>query len=524
MKIIDKETLKEILQERHSSNEYTKLSSLPSPFLFKDIKKASKRVLDAIKNDQKITIVGDYDVDGVISTLIMVEFFQYANIDINYIIPNRFEHGYGISPKLMEEIDSDVVITVDNGISAYEAARLCKEKNIDLIITDHHTVGEQLPDAYAIINPKQEDCGFPFKDICGAQVAWYFCAALKKELDLDIDLKEFLDVLSIAIVADVMPMNSLNHTLVKSGMQRLPHTKRVALQELLQTMDKNIFSSDDIGFMIAPKLNSAGRMDSAMIALEFLLSKNSFDAVEGLTYLNQLNEDRKVYQQRIIEKAKLEADPNDDIIVVWGDDWHEGIIGIVASSLSSHFKRPAFVFSISNGIAKGSARSSGEIHLYKLLDKVDKDLLLGFGGHKSAAGLSVKAENLDGFKQSVNSVVKEIEVTLHEDIKPLGELALDHVDFEFLDIIDAFEPYGLENDKPIFQISNATVLNKTLFGKERNHLKLLLQKEYKTIEVIGFHTTAEELEKQDKLNLIVSLNKNRFRGETNIQYLLKAIV
>jgi single-stranded-DNA-specific exonuclease len=523
MKLIDKNTLKEILQSRHSSNEYTTLAFLPSPYLFKDIKKATTRVAKAVQENQKITIVGDYDVDGVISTLIMVEFFQKANIPIDYIIPNRFEHGYGISPKIMEIIDTDVAITVDNGISAHAAADICKEKGIDLIITDHHTVGETLPNAYAIVNPKQESCEFPFKDICGAQVAWYFCAALKKELNLNIDMKEFLDVLSIAIIADVMPMNSLNHTLVKSGMQKLTQTKRVALKELLQNMNKTL-SSDDIGFFIAPKINSAGRMESAMIALEFLLSEDSFDALERLNYLNQLNEDRKVYQQRIIEQAKLEADINDDIIVVWGEDWHEGIIGIVASSLSHHFKRPAFVFSITEDKAKGSARSSGEVNLYELLAKLDDDVLLGFGGHKSAAGLSLKADNLEKFKSDINAIVKTIDKTLHEEIKPLGELSLDQVDFEFLDIIDSFEPYGLQNDKPIFQISNAKLINTTKFGKDKTHLKLLLQKEYQTIEVIGFHTSDEQIGEVDNLNLIVSLNKNYFRGETNIQYLLKAIV
>src|SRR5574344_1599153 len=274
MSKITKDRLFEILNARHLNNPYSKLASIPSFNNFKDINIATKRVKQAILSGEKITIVGDYDVDGIVSTTIMIDFFNSLGIKVDYIIPNRFEHGYGLSVKIVDMIDSGLVITVDNGITAYEASLKLKEKNIDLIITDHHTVGEKIPLALAIINPKQEDCNFEFKEICGAQVAWYFCAAIKKELDAVVEMSSFLDLLTLAIIADIMPMTSLNHTMVKQGLKKIKNSKREAFKLLNQHIQKEFLVSDDVGFTIAPKINSAGRMDDASLALEFLIAKN----------------------------------------------------------------------------------------------------------------------------------------------------------------------------------------------------------------------------------------------------------
>lgn len=301
---ITKQKLFEILSARHLNNPYSKLANLPSPSNFKDIDIAIKRVKLAIQNNEKITIVGDYDVDGVVSTTITLDFFNKIGIKVDYIIPNRFEHGYGLSPKIVDLIDSGLVITVDNGISAYEASLKLKEKNIDLIITDHHTVGDKIPQALAIINPKQQDCNFEFKDICGAQVAWYFCAAIKKELNVNVDMSSYLDLLTLAIIADIMPMRSLNYTMVKQGLKRIKTSSREAFKLLNQIISKDNLVSDDIGFTIAPKLNSAGRIDDASIALEFLLAKNQSNAYETLAILDELNNYRKTLQEDITKQAQ----------------------------------------------------------------------------------------------------------------------------------------------------------------------------------------------------------------------------
>ncbi len=518
MSKITKSKLHEILSARNCNNPYSKLADIPKPDSFKDIKKATSRIKKAILNKETITIVGDYDVDGVVSTTIIVDFFKSIKYKVNYIIPNRFKHGYGLSTKIVDLIDSGLVITVDNGISAIESSKLLKDKGIDLIITDHHTVGDELPDALAIVNPKQHDCEFPFKEICGAQVAWYLCAAVKTELNLDVNMSEYLELLCIAIIADIMPMTSINFTMVKHGLKKIKTSKRPALIELNEIMRKDKYISDDIGFLIAPKINSAGRMEDASTALEFLLSTNSYDAQDGLYALNDLNDYRKTLQEKISCKAMDEANEKDTVIVVWGEDWHEGVIGIVASKLSNHYKKPAFIFSITNGIAKGSARSNGEINLHEIITQT-QNLLLGFGGHKNAAGLSLKKENLEEFKSNVNEIVNLNHKSLHNQIKTIGELDVKSVDMEFISIIEEFEPYGLNNTKPIFQIQGAIILKEEFIGKDKNHLKLTLKVDGFLFEALKFHNNYKL--NRDKIDLIVSVNKNEFRGVCKPQFLIQ---
>ena len=522
MQRVTKKELFELLEARHENNQYSRLADIPSPSSFKDIEKATKRVQEAISNNETITIVGDYDVDGVVSTTIMVDFFNHINYKVNYIIPNRFKHGYGLSPKIVEMINSGLVITVDNGISAVEATKLLNEKGIDVIITDHHTVGNEVPPAFAIVNPKQKECEFTFKDICGAQVAWYFCASIKKALNSNVNMGDFLDLLCIAIIADIMPMTSLNYTMVKSGLKKLSSSQRPAIVELRNIMRKKEFVSDDIGFFIAPKINSAGRMEDASLALSFLLASNSYEAVEALDLLEELNNFRKTLQEEIAHKAEAKISVEDNAVIVWGEDWHEGVIGIVASKLSHAYKKPAFIFSITNGIAKGSARANADINLHSIISEA-KDLLQGFGGHKNAAGLSLKEENLEAFKKSINETLKYDTHKLHIDPITLGELDVSSVDIEFLDIIEKFEPYGLENHKPIFKITEANIVRSEQFGRDKNHLKLYLNHDGNMFEALKFYCEKPS-GIENSISLVVSVSKNEFRGEVNPQFLIQDIL
>ena len=522
MSKITKNRLFELLSARHLNNPYSRLADIPTPDNFKDIQIASARIKKAILEKETITIVGDYDVDGVVSTTIMLDFFHTINVKVNHIIPNRFEHGYGLSTKIVDLINEGLVITVDNGISAYEASLKLKEKNIDLIITDHHTVGDKLPLALAIVNPKQKDCNFEFKEICGAQVAWYLCAAIKKEMNLNVNMGEFLDLLCVAIVADIMPMTALNYTMVKQGLKKIKSSSREAFKILNEIMAKESLVSDDIGFFIAPKLNSAGRMDDASVALSFLLSKNSHHASESLALLDELNNYRKTLQEEISKKADSKTDKNDNAVIVWGEKWHEGVIGIVASKLSNSHKKPAFIFSIHNGIAKGSARANANINLYDLITKASH-LLIGYGGHKNAAGLSLKAENLEEFKQLINNELKHFQEDLHIEPDTLGELDVSSVDLEFISIIEQFEPYGLENHRPIFKISDISLVKYDLIGKDKNHLKLTLNSNGVIFEALKFNDSNTNF-RANNLNLIVSVAKNEFRGEVTPQFLIQDIL
>ncbi len=450
----------------------------------------------------------------------MLDFFKQINIKVNYIIPNRFQHGYGLSVKIVDFISSGLVITVDNGIGAFEAVNLLNDKNIDVIITDHHTVSNHIPNAYAIINPKQKDCKFPIKNICGAQVAWYLCVALKKELLLDIDMASFFDLLCVAIIADIMPMTDLNYLMVKYGLKKIKSSARPAFKKLNEKMKKNIFISDDIAFFIAPLINSAGRMDDAKLALSFLLSQDEYEASHRLSILEELNSYRKTIQESILQKADTKIKEQDSAVIVWGEDWHEGVIGIVAAKLLHKYKKPAFVFSISNGIAKGSVRANANINLYTIIKQTSK-LLFGFGGHKNAAGLSLKETNIEQFKLQINTQLEQ-ETQLYIEPEVLGEIDVSCVDLEFIEIIQRFEPYGLDNVKPIFSIKNAQILKTELFGKDKNHLRLTLNSNGFIYEALKFYSTQNI--NDNYIDLIVNVNKNEFMGKTSLQFLIKDII
>ncbi len=509
-----------ILNDRIKNDSFKTLKELPQPDSFKDIKKATIRIVQAIKNDETINIIGDYDVDGVVSTAIMVDFFNCLGVEVNYIIPNRFTHGYGLSPKILDEIYDGLIITVDNGISAFEAADICISRGLDLIITDHHTVGKNLPNAYAIVNPKQSDCSFPFKDICGAQVAWYLCAMIKKELQADINMMMFFDILALAIVADIMPMKSLNATMVKKGLKELEKSQRPALIVLKERFALKTINEEDIGFKIAPLINCAGRMEDASIALEFLLSFDTFEAGESLDYLIELNERRKLEQLNIFEEAKAQVDISDDVIVVSSTSWNEGIIGIVASKLSEKYKKPSFVFSISNGIAKGSSRSI-DIHLYDLISKCS-EVLIGFGGHKGAAGMSLKKDNLLEFKKLLNKEIENHQV-LQGLNYGLGNLDISFVNSSLYNMIDDFRPFGLSNEMPSFVFRNMQVINVKKMGKNKEFTKLIVSNNIINTEVVIF-IDCDNIVVGEKINFLATIGKNDFRGNVTFNLMFKELL
>jgi single-stranded-DNA-specific exonuclease len=518
------EDIKQILHNRTKEDEFTTLKSFPQPDLFKDMDKATQRIVQAIKNNEKINLVGDYDVDGITSTAIMVTFFRQLNIDINYIIPNRFEHGYGLSPVILEKIDEGVIITVDNGISAYEAAEICSQKGLDLIITDHHTVGEKLPKAYAVVNPKQNDCTFPFKDICGAQVAWYLCASLKKQLNIPYNLMELFDYLALAIVADIMPMLSLNQTMVRYGLKALESSNKAAITALRDKYFLNdTITEEDIGFKFAPLINSAGRMSDPGIALEFLLSQSLDEANMHLDYLTSLNEARKEQQLQIFNEAKQQVKQNDEVILVAHESWNEGIIGIVASKLCEKYKKPAFVFTIKGDKAKASSRSTSNINLYNLIDRCS-NLLEGYGGHKQAAGLSCKTQNLKKLKEELNRNLPHIKEDEEDRANcAIGEFCLDSVNAYTYGLIESFRPFGQENPYPVFLFRDMKVLNLTKMGKNKEFTKLIVSNNSTTVEVVVF-VDFEGVELNDNITFSATIGKNEFRGNVTYNLMFKELL
>ncbi len=518
-----KSDIEAILAKRFADDTCNSLSNIPHPSKFKDIEKAAKRVKKAVERGEKIAIVGDYDADGVISSAIMMEFFEDINANAMLKIPNRFEDGYGISAKIIENLNVDLIITVDNGISAIEAGVLCQEKGIDLIITDHHTVPEVLPCAYAIINPKQKDCTFPNSEICGAQVAWYFIAAIKDELNISYDLSKFLDILAIAIVADMMELRDINRAMVKNGLKRINKIQRPFLKAVESFYKKSHFVSDDISFLLAPLINSSGRLEDATLSYELIRSKTQHDAMQKLEYIIELNNQRKEIERELFEQAILSVDQEQKIIISWGEDWHEGVIGIVASRLSRRYKKPAIVFSVTNGKAKGSARSVGNINILEHVC-LQKENLLGFGGHKGAAGMSLPFSSLETFKKGIEaSMTKVDKEDFIERSEVLGEIDPSAIDFDLLNILEAFEPYGQKNPKPCFLLKNAYVRTTKILGQNQNHQKLTLMSGDMTFESIEFNFD-RRIDSGNHIDLICHISKNEFRGVVSTQIMIKQIL
>jgi len=523
--VLNKEKIKTILQSR--IEEISSLS-LPHFSLLSDMQKAVDRIVKAINNNEKIVILGDYDVDGVSSSAIMKLFLERIYDNFEIVIPNRFIHGYGLTPKILKEIEADLIITVDNGITSFEAVEMAKQRDIDVIITDHHTPlingelrtenGEKnnsqfnLPEAYAIVNPKTSP-DFPFKEICGAEVAWYLCAGIKNALKLKIDLREFLDILSIAIIADVMPLTHMNRTLVNMGLKRLNRALKPFSRVLKKFFNKEI-KAVDIAFNIAPRLNAAGRMESAYKAFEFLTSKNEEEAYKLFLELDGLNNLRKETEKDILDS--IEIDEKNSFLLAKGD-FHEGVIGIIASRLVHIYKKPAIVFSRNGEILKGSGRSLGNIDIFKLINRCE-DLLLGFGGHKMACGLSIKEENFEKLKELLNELVDEYneEDFFIEDFV-LGELPFSEIDFELLDILNYFEPYGEANPKPKF-ITTAKIEH--IQNLKDNHYKLILSQNDIYLPAVIFRFDGEF---DDIIKFKYSIEENTFRGR-EIQLIIEEIL
>lgn len=521
---LNKTDLFELLSKRFDSQD-KKLSQIPNPELLIDASKAAKKIAQAIQNNKRITLVGDYDVDGVSSTAIMIDFFKQIPYPLEAIIPNRFIDGYGVSPTVLQRVDADLVITVDNGISAIEAAEICKQRGIDLIITDHHTPSKILPDAYAIVDPKLPTCNYPFKEICGAEVAWLLLGLVKKELALNIDMKQFLDILAIAIIADIMPLVDINRTLVKEGLKLLMHSNRPSSIIIRDFLNKSQITSEDIAFNIAPRINSAGRLEDASIALDFYTAPDTNSAYKQFELLGQLNDLRKATETQTTQEAMTCVDENDKVIVVAGQGWHEGVVGIVAARLVDKFGRPAIVLSIKDEEAKGSARSVGDVNIYDLI-KENEHLLTKFGGHKMAAGLGLHVKDIEAFTQDINQSAKKIP---EEDFIPKnqisGILQSDDIDMELLTLLEQFEPYGEANLRPTFLIKDAEVVSIKLMGADKSHSRIEVRQyphQRNTVELIAFRQVFE-MPDDKKLTCSYSVAKNEFNGRVSAQLLINKI-
>ncbi|CAA6827981.1 MAG: Single-stranded-DNA-specific exonuclease RecJ (EC [uncultured Sulfurovum sp.] len=516
--------LESLLKSRFKEG-FLSLKDLPHPSSFKDMDKATERIVQAINKKEKITIIGDYDVDGVTSTTLMKLFFEEIDYPIQWIIPNRFKDGYGLSENIIPRIvGTDLAITVDNGISAVYAAKLCKDEGIELIITDHHLLAPDVPECYAIIDQKQEACTFPYSDVCGAQIAWYLIASLKNALEIKINMIAYMELVAIAIIADMMPLQHINRAMVEAGIKALNKSTKPAIKAFLELRQKEGINAEDIGFQLAPLLNAAGRMEDASYAVDFLASTNIYDARVRLERLKTFNDNRKSTEQEITQKALTQVNNNDEVIIVHGKEWHEGVVGIVAARVARLHEKPCIVLSHNaEGTLKGSGRSFGSCDLFSITDSC-RIHLEKFGGHQAAIGLSMNESSLESFKMQMNENFLKgqfLKETHDQDI--VGELLFLDISFELTKLVKQFEPYGQGNPTPKYISKNVEILQADSMGKEGEHLRFSFAQNGIVMAGVQFKTR-EVYEVGSTVDVIYTVNENHFRGNVTLQLMVEKII
>lgn len=464
---------------------YGTLKELENPFHMKGMECAVDRILEAIDKNESIVIFGDYDVDGITSTSILYRFFKKLGIKVGYYIPDRETEGYGPNVNAINNLSKtyDLLITVDCGIAAFDVFEKAT-KDLDVIVTDHHMPPDILPNVVSVIDPHQKDCKYGFSEMAGCGVAFSLCRAISLK-KFKKDYFEDIELVALGTIADVVSLTSENRILVKEGLKRLSQTRNKGLKALLietgilkddLSLDNQIVRSDRISFILAPRLNAAGRIRHAKIGVELLISETDEIAKKIAKSLCEINLERQKIEREIYNYAKELVSKNDienkKAIVISGGNWHPGVIGIVASRLLDMYNKPTFVITIKDGIGKGSCRSIPGFNIYEAL-KANSNLLIQFGGHKMAAGFSIKKENICLFEKQMNDYAMT-KIT-DEDCIPMLEIEenipLDEITLEFIHSLDLLEPFGCDNPKPLFLSKNVLVSKTRRIGSENKHFK-----------------------------------------------------
>ncbi|MGL5712450.1 MAG: single-stranded-DNA-specific exonuclease RecJ, partial [Paraclostridium sp.] len=511
------------------------LGYLRDPFLMKDMDKAVKRIKEAISNNEKIWIYGDYDVDGVSSTSILCIYFNSINCPVNYYIPNRLEEGYGINEdaiKLINEQGCNLIISVDCGITSVKEVALANSLGIDVIVTDHHECQDEIPRAYAVINPKQEDCNYPFDMLCGCGVAFKIIQALTPEEEFKYSMNKYLEIVTLATICDIVPLVDENRIIVKNGLRLMKEGYNIGLRELTKVcgIETEKIGSSHIGFSIGPRINAAGRLGYSYLGVELFTTNSKEEAIEIANLLEEKNNERQMIESKMYQEAEAiinsnERYNNDKVLIIANEGWQHGVIGIVASKLTEKYYKPTILLTIEDGEATGSARSIKGFSIFDALMKCS-DILGRFGGHDQAAGLSLDSNNIEELRNRVNTFADDnlTEEDLIENVAVEFELEEDAINFNLIEELHALEPFGMSNPSPRFIIRNLEIKDIFRMGKEKNHLKINLLKD-KTYECIGFNMAylAEGYSVGDKVDVLFQLDENTYMGNRKIQFLLKDI-
>ena len=502
------------------------------PFLFKGMDIAVERIIKAINNKEKILIYGDYDVDGITSTTVLKKYLMDRGISVDTYIPNRLHEGYGLNKNAIDTIKErniDLIITVDCGISAIEEVDYAVSLGMDVIVTDHHEVGEKFPNALAVIDAKRKDNTYPFRSLAGVGVVFKLIQALSIKLEIKPEeYLKYLDLVCVGTISDIVPLEGENRTIAKLGLMLIKVTRNLGLRELIKSSGYKEIDSNTISFGVAPRINACGRMGHEEKSLKLFLAEDLESATKITKELNEYNTLRQSTEKAIYEEAIQEIDRNHldekNSIVLGGKGWHHGVIGIVSSKVTDKYYKPSILLSFEDDIAKGSGRSVPGFDLYEGLTKCE-DLLEKYGGHSMAVGLTLKKENLEKFKERFEQIAKEKNI---KELVPIiyidDELKLKDINMDLVKGLSILEPFGEANKVPLFLIRNLKIDSIRALSEGR-HLKLTLRDENFVINAIGFELgyLAEEYRIGDRIDVVGTLEINSFNGFRSIQINMKDI-
>ena len=511
------------------------LEELHDPFLLKDMDLAVSRIEKAIASNENILIYGDYDVDGTTSVSLVASYLKTITTSISTYIPDRYDEGYGISYQGIDfaaDNNFSLIIALDCGIKAIDKVAYATKKKVDFIICDHHKPGPKIPDAVAVLNPKRVDCSYPYDELCGCGVGFKLVQALASKRGQTIeDLTQYLDLVAIAIAADIVPITGENRVLTYFGLQVINSNPRNGIKAIIQEVHKKVLTITDVVFIIAPRINAAGRIKHGNAAVELLTEANFEQALEFAKAINQYNTERRVLDAQITIEALLQIEENKEkeqfTSVVFNETWHKGVIGIVASRLIETYYRPTLVFTKSGNKLAASARSVKGFDVYEALEQCS-EFIEQFGGHKYAAGLTLDPEMYTAFKNKFEEVVKNTidKELLIPEITIDASLELSDISPKFFRILQQMGPFGPQNMKPVFSTTSVrdNGYGKTV-GADKSHLKLniIYGADKKTYNAIGFGLGNKMKFIQNNFDIAYSLDENEWNGRTSLQLLLKDI-
>ncbi len=508
---------------------------LHDPYLIEDMPQAVERIARAISASEPVMVFGDYDVDGTTAVALVSAYLQTHLEDVLPYIPDRYKEGYGISKAGIDEAKAhgiQLIIALDCGIKAHEQVAYAKELGIDFIICDHHLPDSTLPEAVAVLDPKRADCGYPYKELCGCGIGFKLIQALQQHLGREATaLASYLDLVATAIAADIVPMTGENRLLTALGIEQMRKAPRPGFQFFLSRLKKPLRVSDLV-FIIAPRINAAGRMNQGINAVELLLAKRQEEALPLARSIEFFNEERRSTDERITKEAlqqiELQEAVDKNTTVVYHPSWHKGVIGIVASRLIEHYYRPTIVLTKSEGILAGSVRSVKGFDVYEALEAC-KEHMIQFGGHKYAAGLTLDEGQLEAFKDAFERAVQERIQASHKTPMLFYDavLTLDQITSKLYRILIQMAPFGPKNMKPVFVSHHCMDKGGSrLVGKEEDHLKLeIIDPSGTVIEGIGFGLGAHhrKVKQKNSFSILYHIDENEFNGNTSLQLVIKDI-